>query len=178
MCCWQHKAHAVCCTFFSLISAIILLFLGELIKNQPEFHVTQFPNGTEEPAKRLFGAAGMYMGTMVISLAFWVRHNNAEKAAERRRGGGRPATGGGLASLDGLGLDTPFGGDAMQNVPAVRRRQQAQQKKRKKKKKKQKGRLVRGDGSQKGLQMWSSNTGVKLLDDNDRRDSTDDLMRI
>ena len=83
MCCWQHKAHAVCCTFFSLISAIILLFLGELIKNQPEFHVTQFPNGTEEPAKRLFGAAGMYMGTMVISLAFWVRHNKMTKHDDR-----------------------------------------------------------------------------------------------
>ena len=163
----------MCCTFFSLISALVLFLLGGLIKNQPEYHLRSFPHGTAEPAKRLFGAAGMYLATMVISMVFWVRHNNAERAAERRQGGRRRGggDGGGLASLDGL--DAPAfgddddgggggggGGDAPRATPwnPVRRRP----------KKKKKRSLVRGESSQKGLEMWSSNTGETLLAQEDR----------
>ena len=172
MCCWSNKGHAVCCTFFSLISAIILFLLGGLIRNQPEFHIRQFPNGTVEPANKMFSAAGMYLATMVISMVFWLRHNNAEREAERRhgrRGGG--GGGGGLAGMDGLGGATFDDHGNGGGFGGVRRRPN--------KKKKKKRTLVRESGSQKGLEMFSSNTGETLLADADRESPREgDLIQL
>ena len=60
---------AKCCSILSLSGIIFLCIIGSLLQNQP-----LYIKGIEDPeaaASGCFNGAGLYFGTMVISLLYW-----------------------------------------------------------------------------------------------------------
>ncbi len=60
---------AKCCSVLSLSGIVFLSIIGSLLQNQP-----LYIKGIEDPeaaASGCFSGAGLYFGTMVISLGYW-----------------------------------------------------------------------------------------------------------
>ena len=75
---------AICCTMFSLSGIIFLAGVSAALKSNSMYFIME---GVEEPnhtfSEPVSNAMYIYLGTMIISLLFWVRTYTADGIIER-----------------------------------------------------------------------------------------------
>eukprot|EP01039_Chlorochromonas_danica_P004034 gene4031-4412_t len=70
---------AKCCSIFSFSGLIFLLIIGSLLQKQPLY--IKGPKDSAQAAQNCYEGALIYLGTFVLSVAYWIFDSLKKKAA-------------------------------------------------------------------------------------------------